>query len=116
MPMRPLLTFSFLLLISFGPAWCSAYAQEAAPPTEPVPTTQISPDQIRGLIREAAEKDMENDKKQRDYTYIQREEEHKLDGNDQVKSSDSKTYEIMVLYEEPVRKLIARDDKPLTGC
>ena len=59
---------------------------------------------------------MENDKKQRDYTYIQREEEHKLDGNDQVKSSDSKTYEIMVLYEEPVRKLIARDDKPLTGC
>ena len=55
---------------------------------------------------------MENDKKQRDYTYIQREEEHKLDGKDQVKSSESKTYEIMVLYEEPVRKLIAKDDKP----
>ena len=57
---------------------------------------------------------MENDKKQRDYTYIQREEEHKLDGNGQLKSSESRTYEIMVLYEEPLRKLIARDDKPLS--
>ena len=51
---------------------------------------------------------MENDKKQRDYTYIQREEEHKLDGNGQLKSSESRTYEIMVLYEEQVRKLIAK--------
>ncbi len=75
--------------------------------------TNLSQDQMRDLIREAAEKDMQNDKKQRDYTYIQREEEHKLDGKDQVKSSESKTYEIMVLYEEPVRKLIARDDRPL---
>lgn len=74
---------------------------------------QLSQEQIRDLIREAAEKDMQNDKKQRDYTYVQREEQHKLDGKDQVKSSESKTYEIMVLYEEPVRKLIARDDKPL---
>ena len=57
---------------------------------------------------------MENDKKQRDYTYIQREEQHKLDGKDQVKSSESRTYEIMVLYQEQVRKLIAKDDKPLS--
>ncbi|HYK51155.1 MAG TPA: hypothetical protein VEU94_15625 [Terriglobales bacterium] len=78
------------------------------------PAAPLAQDQIRDFIREAAEKDMENDKKQRDYTYIQREEEHKLDGNNQVKSTESRTYEIMVLYEEPVRKLIARDDKPLS--
>jgi hypothetical protein len=66
------------------------------------------------LIREAAEKDIENDKKQRDYTYIQREEEHKLDGNGQLKSSESRAYEIMVLYDEPVQKLIAKNDKPLS--
>ena len=77
-------------------------------------THELSQDQIRDLIREAAEKDIQNDKKQRDYTYIQREEEHKLDGKDRVKSSESKTFEIMVLYEEPVRKLIAKDDKPLS--
>ena len=90
-------------------------SQTAEDPAQNIPATpDMSQDQIRDLIREAAEKDMQNDKKQRDYTYIQREEEHKLDGNDQVKSSESKTYEIMVLYEEPVRKLIAGDDKPLS--
>jgi hypothetical protein len=90
-------------------------SQTAENPAQKIPATpDMSQDQIRDLIREAAEKDMQNEKKQRDYTYIQREEEHKLDGKDQVKSSESKTYEIMVLYEEPVRKLIARDDKPLS--
>jgi hypothetical protein len=84
------------------------------PASEEKATHQLSQDQIGDLIREAAEKDIQNDKKQRDYTYIQREEEHKLDGKDQVKSSESKTFEIMVLYEEPVRKLIAKDDKPLS--
>jgi hypothetical protein len=75
---------------------------------------ELSPGQIRALIRDAAERDIQNDKKQRDYTYIQREEEHKLDGKDQVKSSESRTFEVMVLYQEQVRKLIARDDKPLS--
>lgn len=109
MLMNPLLASLFLTLLYSFPA----FAQDAAASHDPA-TTQLSQDQIRDLIREAAEKDMENDKKQRDYTYIQREEEHKLDGKGEVKSSESRTYEIMVLYEEPVRKLIARDDKPLS--
>jgi hypothetical protein len=100
---------SLLLLVSLS--WP---ALSQSQPAGAQPTTQLSQGQIRDFIREAAEKDMENDKKQRDYTYIQREEEHKLDGNGQIKSSESRTYEIMVLYEEPVRKLIARDDKPLS--
>jgi hypothetical protein len=109
MLMNPLLASLFLTLLYSFPV----FAQEAAASHDPA-TTQLSQDQIRDLIRDAAEKDMENDKKQRDYTYIQREEEHKLDGKGEVKSSESRTYEIMVLYEEPVRKLIARDDKPLS--
>lgn len=80
----------------------------------PVPAA-LSEDQIRSLIREAAAKDMENDKRQRDYTYIQREEQHKLDGKGQVKSVESKTHEIMVLYGEPIERLIAKDDKPLSA-
>jgi hypothetical protein len=102
---------SLLLFVSLSSALSSAAQSQ---PTGAQPTASLSQDQIRDFIREAAEKDMENDKKQRDYTYIQREEEHKLDGNNQVKSTESRTYEIMVLYEEPVRKLIARDDKPLS--
>jgi hypothetical protein len=102
-----LTVLSFVLLIfSFASAQAPSTAGQSG-------NNQLSQNQIRDLVREAAEKDIENDKKQRDYTYIQREEEHKLDGNGQLKSSESRTYEIMVLYEEQVRKLIARDDKPL---
>jgi len=78
------------------------------------PAPSLSEDQIRELIRQTAEKDMENDRRQRDYTYIQREEEHKLDGKGQVKSTETKTSEIMELYGEPVERLIAKDDKPLS--
>ena len=73
----------------------------------------LSQEQIQSMVRQAADKDLENFKKSRDYTYIQREEEHKLDGNGRTKSTETRTYEIMVLYDEPVRKLVAKDDKPL---
>ncbi len=100
--MRPL-ALSLLLVAS-----CSAFGQirEA--------TTTLSQDQIRDLIRQAASRDIENDKRQRDYTYIEREEEHKLDGKGATKSVESKTHEVMVLYHEPVERLIAKDDKPLS--
>jgi hypothetical protein len=80
---------------------------------------QNSPDsltesQIRELIRKSADNDLENTKRQRDYTYVQRTEQRNLDGKRHVKSRESKTYEIMVLSGEPVRKLIARDDRPLS--
>lgn len=82
--------------------------------SSPATVAALPPDQIRALIRQAADKDIENDKKQNDYTYIQREEAHKLDGKGKVKSSESKTLEIMVLYGEQVQRLIAKDDKPLS--
>jgi hypothetical protein len=78
-------------------------------------TPSLSQDQIRELIRQTAEKDMENDKRQRDYTFIQREEQHKLDGKGQVKSTETKTSEVMELYGEPVERLVAKDDKPLSN-
>jgi len=78
------------------------------------PAPSLSEDQIRELIRQTAEKDMENDKRQRDYTYIQREEQHKLDGKGQVKSTETKTSEIMEIYGEQVERLISKDDKPLS--
>jgi|ERR1700694_464136 hypothetical protein len=102
----PLVLVSCFALAQNTPAKPESSTAEAVTP-------QLSEDQIRDLIRQAADRDIENDRKQRDYTYIQREEEHKLDGKGQVKSSESRTYEIMVLYEEQVRKLIAKDDKPL---
>ena len=75
--------------------------------------TPLSQEQIQALVRQAADKDLENQKKLRNYTYTQREDEHKLDGDGQTKSTETRTYEIMVLFEEQVRKLVAKDDKPL---
>lgn len=103
------LATSAILLLACG----FAYGQADKTPPQPVPT--LSQDQIRALIREASEKDIENDKKQRDYTYIEREEQHKLNGKGETKSIESKTHEIMVLYNEPVERLIAKDDKPLSA-
>jgi len=101
----------FALVLALACAF--ALGQEHQAPAAAA-TPSLSQDQIRQLIRQTAEKDMENDKRQRDYTYIQREEEHKLDGKGQVKSTETKTSEIMELYGEPVERLVAKDDKPLS--
>jgi hypothetical protein len=110
--MKPALINVLVLLA----ASCFAFAQDSSANANinADAATQLSQEQIRALIRQASDKDIENDKKQREYTYVQREEEHRLDGNGQVKSSDSKTHEIMVLYGEQVQRLIAKDDKPLS--
>jgi hypothetical protein len=108
----------FLLLALF--AWTSS-GQTGTPDTastEFKPSNQnvttLTNDQIKELIRRAAENDVENDKKQRDYTYVQREEEHKLNRKGESRSIESKTYEVMMLYNEQVQRLIAKDDKPLS--
>lgn len=109
------------LLISLTLVSWVAFCQEASPSKSvadaapaAAPAPSLSEDQIRDLIRQTAANDMENDKRQRDYTYIQREEQHKLDGKGEVKSTETKTSEIMELYGEPVERLIAKDDKPLS--
>jgi hypothetical protein len=108
----------FLLLAMFArTSWAQAGAIRAAS-TEVKPADQnvatLTNDQIKDLIRQAAENDVENDKKQRNYTYVQREEEHKLNRKGEFRSIESKTYEVMMLYNEQVQRLIAKDDKPLS--
>jgi hypothetical protein len=97
-----------------------AYGQQDPPPPiaslpdlKPDANGNLSQEQMQQLFRGVADKDMENDKRLRDYTYIERDEEHKLDGKGQVKSTEVKTYEVMELYGEQVQRLTAKDDKPL---
>ena len=100
-----------------------AFAQAASTPqnnpdavaTTASGATSLSQDQIRQLIRESADHDMANDKKQRDYTYVEREEDHRVDGKGRVKSTEIKTYDVMEIYGEQVQKLISKDDKPLSA-
>jgi len=75
----------------------------------------LSQEQMQRLLRVVADKDIENDKRLRNYTYIERDEEHKLDAKGQVKSTEAKTYEVMELYGEQVQRLTEKDDKPLEG-
>ena len=91
----------------------------ASPPATPAPDLTTGPDgklsqeQIRQLFRVVADKDIENEKRQRDYTYTDREVEHKLDGKGRTKSTEVKTYEILEVYGAPVQRLIEKNDKPL---
>jgi hypothetical protein len=75
----------------------------------------VPQEQIRELLRRVAEKDLENEKRLRDYTYVQREEDRKLDGDGKVTKVESRTSEIVVVYGEHVERLIAKDDKPLSA-
>lgn len=125
----------FALVFSFGIAvvlFCGRVTAQDANSTSPVASTpaasnlkpvDLKPDasgavpveQIRELLRRAEEKDIQNDKQQRDYTYIEREERHYLDGNGAVKKTVSRTSEILEIYGEQVERLTAKDDKPLAA-
>lgn len=107
------------------PALCVAFFScvtfcQTAPIAQPVKsaasisTPTLSEDQIRDLIRRAADNDMENDKKLRDYVYLERDEQRNLDGKGQLKSTEIKSYEVMEIYGDQVQKLTGKDDKPLS--
>jgi hypothetical protein len=87
--------------------------KSAIPALTPGTDGKLSPEQMRQLFRVVADKDMENDKRQHDYTYIDREVENKLDGKGKTKSTEVKTYEILEIYGEPVQRLIEKNDTPL---
>jgi len=82
---------------------------------QPDATGTVPLEQIRKLLLRAEERDLENDKRQRDYTYIEREETHKLDGHGGVKKTESRTLEILQIYGELVERLTAKDDQPLSA-
>jgi len=102
---------ALLLAAALGLAQDSAVTKASDSATTP---TTLSQDQIRELIRQCAEKDLENDKKLRDYTYVERQEMHHLNGKGEVKSTETETSEVMEIYGEPVQKLVAKNDKPLS--
>jgi hypothetical protein len=100
---RKLLTT--VLALSCGIAFSQQNIPAKSATSEASGAASLSEEQIRELIRRAAERDIENDKQQRNYTYVERAEEHKLGGDGQIKSRESRTVEIMELYDHRVRRL-----------
>ncbi len=105
---------ALLPALAFG-QWIPASQKTSAPvATISSPATSLPEHQIRQLIRESADKDVENEKKLRDYTYFERQQVRRLDARGQVKSTEIKAYDVMQIYGERVQKLISKDDKPLS--
>jgi hypothetical protein len=129
--------FAYRLILVLAVVAGCGFAQEPVPPATPAPVAPatvpaspasvpqiillpdasgaVSQEQIRQLLRYAQAKDEENEKRLRDYTYIQRHEEHKLDGHGQVKEVEIRTSEVLEVYGEQVERLISKDDKPLSA-
>ena len=103
-------------------AAAAASTTASAAPKPDTPKLDLTPDahgalsqaQMQQLFRVVADKDQENDKRLRDYTYIERDVENRLDGKGQVKSTETKTIEVMEIDGEEVDRLIQKDDKPLS--
>jgi hypothetical protein len=68
----------------------------------------------REIVRKSVELDQANWARMKDYTWIARETERSLDSRGAVKSEKSETWETVVLYGEPHRRLLERDGKPLS--
>src|SRR6266568_4667819 len=108
-----LLILLFIRTLAFG---------QQAPAKAVTPALDLTPDangslslaQMQQLFRIVAEKDLANNKLQRNYTYIERQVENKLDGKGKTKSTEVKTYEVLEIYGDQVERLIEKNDKPLS--
>jgi len=74
---------------------------------------KLSQEQMQQLLRVVADKDLENDKRVRDYTYTERDVENKLDKEGQTKSTEIKTYDVLEIYGEQVQRLIKKNGQQL---
>src|SRR5215470_12146749 len=110
MRLRYAVSAALLSALAFGQALSTSQKARDRVATTTSPATSLSEDQIRQIIRESADKDIENDKKQRDYTYVERQVMRRLDRKGHVKSTEVKTYDVMQIYGEQVQKLISKDD------
>jgi hypothetical protein len=102
------------LLAGFAVGQQSATAPAKAIELKPDVNGVVPAQQIRELLQRAEENDLENDKRQRDYTYVERVERHKLDSDGSVKKTETWTSEILEIYGEPVVRVTARDNNPLS--
>jgi hypothetical protein len=67
------------------------------------------------IVRRAVALDEEYESLVRQYTFIQRSEQRRLDARGNIKDRDVKTWDVTLLEGSPYRRLIARDDRPLSA-
>jgi hypothetical protein len=68
----------------------------------------------REIVRRSTDQDRRNEALIESYTFIERQEERSLDSQGRVKDRKVRTYDITLTEGSPYRRLIARDDRPLS--
>jgi hypothetical protein len=68
----------------------------------------------REIVRRSVELDQKNIAIARNYTFLERREEIDLDGAGRVKTREILTYDVTLLEGSPYRRLVARNDRPLS--
>jgi hypothetical protein len=72
-------------------------------------------DDPRDIVRRAMVLNSEESKLQKEYTYLERDEERKLNGKGEVSSRDSKTWDITQINNRQFRRLVQHNDQPLNA-
>ncbi len=68
----------------------------------------------REIVRRSVEIDRKNLEIARSYTYLERQEVRELDGSGKVKNTEAQTSDVTLLEGSPYRRLVARNDQPLS--
>jgi len=79
-----------------------------------VATLGAADDEARGIVRRSMALHERNAGLARNYTFLERIEERRLDSKGRETSIESRTYDTTILYGIPYRRLIQRDDRPLS--
>ena len=97
-----------IFALLFLPASSSRAQEGSAPDLKPT-------DDPKEIVRRSVEIDHNTMERARNYTCQQREVMKHLDSHGQVKSTETETWDITVLYGEPYSRLVQKDDKPLSA-
>ena len=66
------------------------------------------------ILRRATDLDTRNTEISRSYTFLERQEQRDLDSGGKLKKTESSTFDVTLLEGSPYRRLVARNDKPLS--
>jgi hypothetical protein len=67
------------------------------------------------IVRRSLDHDNRNWERANDYTFERRSVQKQLDGDGKVRSTESETRDIIVLYGRPLSRLIEKNGKPVSG-
>ena len=107
---RSLVLLLLISAVEFLPAAGQSNSSIEAIAATPSVRVTVDP---REIVRRSVEADQRNTKLAKNYTYQERIVEKRLNKDGRAKKQEIKTYDISILYGEPYRRLIQRDDRPL---